>query len=149
MANAPFNFEELARALMTVRPALPTFSGLDHECPDKYLQKCTAYITATHLPESQQVATLQEGLQGEAKKWWQSYQVMELDFASYQQLIKSRWSATNGTSSRLPAAEVSALCETSTRRDRGGQSRGDDRPAAPWITENGENLQRPKLRHAV
>ncbi|KAL7291238.1 hypothetical protein TKK_0014850 [Trichogramma kaykai] len=101
MANAPFNFEELARALMTVRPALPTFSGLDHECPDKYLQKCTAYITATHLPESQQVSTLQEGLQGEAKKWWQNYQVMELDFASYQQLIKSRWSAANGKAGLL------------------------------------------------
>ncbi|KAL7304780.1 hypothetical protein TKK_0003006 [Trichogramma kaykai] len=101
MANAPFNFEELARALMTVRPALPTFSGLDHECPDKYLQKCTAYITATHLPENQQVSTLQEGLQGEAKKWWQSYQVMELDFASYQQLIKSRWSAANGKAGLL------------------------------------------------
>uniref|UniRef100_A0ABD2VY35 Uncharacterized protein n=1 Tax=Trichogramma kaykai TaxID=54128 RepID=A0ABD2VY35_9HYME len=99
MANAPFNFEELARALMTVRPALPTFSGLDHDW------------------------AVGKTVRREARR--------------------------QGTSSRLPAAEVSALCETSTRRDRGGQSRGDDRPAAPWITENGENLQRPKLRHAV
>ncbi|KAL7295087.1 hypothetical protein TKK_0011557 [Trichogramma kaykai] len=40
-----FNFEDLARALLSARPAVPTFSGLDHEDPDKYLEKCQAFIT--------------------------------------------------------------------------------------------------------
>ncbi|CAB0041770.1 unnamed protein product [Trichogramma brassicae] len=101
MANGAFNFEELARALMATRPVAPTFSGLDHECPEKYLRKCTTYITATNLPAEQQVSSLQEGLQGEAKKWWQCYRVMELDFARYQQLIRAKWAASNNKASLL------------------------------------------------
>ncbi|CAB0039647.1 unnamed protein product [Trichogramma brassicae] len=96
-----FNFEELARALLSARPAVPTFSGLDHEDPDKYLEKCQAFITGQRLQAEQQVPTLQEGLQGEAKKWWLPYQIMELDYERYSQLIKSKWAADNNRTSLL------------------------------------------------
>ncbi|KAL7304187.1 hypothetical protein TKK_0003385 [Trichogramma kaykai] len=100
MANA-FNFEDLARALMNVRPKPPTFSGLDHEDPGKYIEKCRTFITAQRLTDEQQVETLQEGLLGEARKWWQPYSEMGFDFEKYSQLVQNKWSSANGRASLL------------------------------------------------
>ncbi|CAB0033878.1 unnamed protein product [Trichogramma brassicae] len=100
MANA-FNFEDLTRALMNVRPKPPTFSGLDHEDPEKYIKKCRTFITAQRLTGEQQVETLQEGLLGEARKWWQPYSEMGFDFEKYSQLLQNKWSSANGRASLL------------------------------------------------
>ncbi|CAB0040807.1 unnamed protein product [Trichogramma brassicae] len=89
MANA-FNFEDLARALMNVRPKPLTFSSLDHEDPEKYITKCRTFITAQRLTGEQQVETLQEGLLGEARKWWQPYSEMGFDFEKFFQLLQNK-----------------------------------------------------------
>ncbi|CAB0037918.1 unnamed protein product [Trichogramma brassicae] len=85
------NWEEFARALLNARPAVPTYGGADHEDPAKYLRRCDDYVTTYNLAAADQVSTLQEGLTGEAKSWWSCYRVMEVDYAKFKELLRSRW----------------------------------------------------------
>ncbi|KAL7286985.1 hypothetical protein TKK_0018783 [Trichogramma kaykai] len=71
------NWEEFARALLNVRPVVPT--------------SCDDYVTTYNLAAGDQVPTLQERLVGEAKSWWSCYRVMEVEYAKFKELLRNRW----------------------------------------------------------
>lgn len=79
------------RAINAEKPVLSPYSGLDYENPERFLRDCERHFTTLHTPEDQRVRVASAALKGDAAKWWNCYENLDVTWQKFQELLRARF----------------------------------------------------------
>ena len=77
----------LIRALWTPEVPLPTFTGLDNEEPNAFLNECEEFFRQAAIDPSQWTRMINKSLKEPASKWWEVYKSLNLLWAKFRDML--------------------------------------------------------------
>lgn len=95
-ANAPLmDWRALIRALRTPDVPLPTFTGMDHEDPEEFLDQCEYYFTEAAIQPTLWSRMVNKSLTGKASKWYEAYRNLSLPWAKFRTLLTQHFAGAS------------------------------------------------------
>ena len=85
----------IIRAIRAPLPALPTFSGQDHEDPHVFIRECEEHFGQSAIEASQWTRMAGGALKESASKWWETYKSLSLTWKKFREVLIHRFANTS------------------------------------------------------
>lgn len=88
LASAPLvDWRALVCAIRTPNVPVPTFSGLDHEDPEVFLDQCETCFTEASIEPTLWSRMVHKSLTDRASKWYEVYRNLSLPWAKFRNML--------------------------------------------------------------
>lgn len=143
-----------SRRMGPVERLLPTFSALEWEDPQVFLEELSETFQEQNVEPRNQLRMALAQLGGEAKKTFEPWRTVKMDFAAFRERLLARFNdpaTLGGLRSRLHGEKQKddEPAAVFIRRKMGLHQRVEPYTSEEWITCEVRELLRPEIRYAI